>query len=1014
MSLRAAIVLAGLALFAGGAAAQTSATSAFTFSPADYSSDAGARGIVSDDFDNDGSPDFATANAGTNTVDVFMNREFTGGGFQVKRYAVGAGPFDITSADFNYDNYPDLVVAAADANEIDVLFGDVGGNFKAPMRIPVSGNPRGVAAGYLGVSGYSIVYSSYTSGTISFLDYDYSSGTFLRGITLNAGANPQGIVVGYLKPIGCGPDIAVANAGGSPITLLQRNCDGTFTRAELTAPVGSGGTNMNVLVAADFNKDNRLDLAAASTSASYVAIYLNSTTGLHWTANLGGGTVSSPRGIAAADLNLDGRQDLIVASRTSSSVTIFTAGNSASVFSTHQIVKSASGSRTVAAADFDGDGRVDLATGNEYASSGTVLWNRTPGRGGPGATAFELRAMPDNTADGWAAGGPFAVADFNHNGIPDIVVGDGLVLDATTPVKIDAGRQFPWVSSAIVGDFNDDGHNDFAQATYYYVSLDPWKLARSLDFMMGDGAGHFTLGTSLPFTALWGMVTADFNRDGHTDVVVLDNTGAGSFVRKVFLGRGDGTFAETDQTSRVYEYIRAAADFNGDGNVDLLVSDSSQQVRIYLGDGSGAFPSETTAPSVGYIYGLRAGDFNGDGVADLVASRSGNTLVTWLGRGDATFAAPVFSDLPWASYDLAVADFTGDGRPDVLTGEGTLAVGNGDGTFGTNRQINVSFVDAVIADIDRDGLPDLFIGTYYYTAMALYNRSAEQPNAAPIAKVWPHDMTVPFTSQFQEDGLTVTATKSYDPNLDPLSFTWLENEQVIATGDTLYVNMPAGTHTVTLVVRDNAGAEVRDTATITIQPYEEIVMHAGWNAGAAGSWIQQEDATAADSRTAWHPNANATKPAAPLANPTNYLELWFPADSSQDYKLWIRLKAQDNSPYNDSVFVQFDGAVNSSGAPVDQIGTTSALSVNLEECSGCGLSGWGWRDEAWGSRGAAGAQTLRFPRGKYGAWQRMRIQTREDGVMIDQIVLSSVKYKTTRPGAVKNDTTILWSTVPED
>ena len=291
---------------------------------------------------------------------------------------------------------------------------------------------------------------------------------------------------------------------------------------------------------------------------------------------------------------------MLVASRTSSSVTVFTAGNSASVFSTHQIVKSASGSRTVAAADFDGDGRVDLATGNEYASSGTVLWNRTPGRGRPGATAFELRAMPDITADWWAMGGPYAVADFNHNGIPDIVVGDGVVLDTTTPVKVDAGRQYPWVSSAIAGDFNDDGHNDFAQNTYYYVSLNPWTSARALDFMMGDGAGHFTLGTSLPFTNPRGMVTADFNRDGHTDVVVMDDSGAGSLVRKVFLGRGDGTFAETDQTSRPYEYLIAAADFNGDGNVDLLVWDSSQQVRIYLGDGSGAFPSESTAPGVGY------------------------------------------------------------------------------------------------------------------------------------------------------------------------------------------------------------------------------------------------------------------------------------------------------------------------------------------------------------------------------------------------------------------------------
>jgi hypothetical protein len=85
--------------------------------------------------------------------------------------------------------------------------------------------------------------------------------------------------------------------------------------------------------------------------------------------------------------------------------------------------------------------------------------------------------------------------------------------------------------------------------------------------------------------------------------------------------------------------------------------------------------------------------------------------------------------------------------------------------------------------------------------------------------------------------------------------------------------------------------------------------------------------------------------------------------------------------------------VDGSGAPAYQIGTTSALAVNLEECSGCGLSGWGWRDEAWGSKGAIGSVTLRFPTAANGQmWHRMRVQTREDGVMIDQIVLSAVKY----------------------
>ena len=424
----------------GSAAAQTTPANALTFSQSDYASDSGARGIVSGDFDRDGAPDFATVNSGTNTVDVFLNREFVGGGFSVRRYAVGAGPFDVAFADFNFDGYPDLVVAAADANEIDVLFGGPGGSFQTPIRLAAPGNPRGVATGYFGVSSsYSIVYSSYANGTVSLIDYDYTTGAFSNGVTLSAGTNPQGIVVGQFKPAGGYPDIVVANSGGSQMTVFYNN-SGIFTRTQLAAPSGQRGTHLNVLVAADFNKDGRLDLAAASTADNYVALWMNSSSGLRWTANFTGST-SSPRGIEAADLNVDGRPDLIVANRGSNSVTIFIAGASGTIFATPEIVASAAGSRAVAAADFDGDGRVDLVTGNEYARSATVLWNRTAAAGGPGAKAFTLKALPDVTPDPWVVSGPYAVADFNHNGIPDLVVGDGVVLDTTTAVTIDTGRE---------------------------------------------------------------------------------------------------------------------------------------------------------------------------------------------------------------------------------------------------------------------------------------------------------------------------------------------------------------------------------------------------------------------------------------------------------------------------------------------------------------------------------------------------------------------------------------------
>jgi hypothetical protein len=158
----------------------------------------------------------------------------------------------------------------------------------------------------------------------------------------------------------------------------------------------------------------------------------------------------------------------------------------------------------------------------------------------------------------------------------------------------------------------------------------------------------------------------------------------------------------------------------------------------------------------------------------------------------------------------------------------------------------------------------------------------------------------------------------------------------------------------------------------------------------------------------WHPNANAPKLGEALASPDDRMEMGFLADPTQEYKLWIRLKAEGDSWANDSVFVQFTGAQDASGRAVYEIGTTSALAVNLEECSNCGESGWGWEDDGWGAVNRNGV-VLRFPEG---GPQTIRIQTREDGVSIDQVVLSSAKYKVARPGAAKDDTVRLEHTGP--
>jgi hypothetical protein len=185
-------------------------------------------------------------------------------------------------------------------------------------------------------------------------------------------------------------------------------------------------------------------------------------------------------------------------------------------------------------------------------------------------------------------------------------------------------------------------------------------------------------------------------------------------------------------------------------------------------------------------------------------------------------------------------------------------------------------------------------------------------------------------------------------------------------------------------------------------PIEEIVLHAAAQAEITGGWTVMTDASAAGGARLQNPNLNAPKLTTPILDPPKSFELTFDADAGRAYRIWIRGKALKDSYNNDSVYIQFDGSVDAAGRPIWRTGTTSATSIVLEDCGGCGVKGWGWADNGYGLN--VFGPLVYFAQG---GPQRMRIQIREDGFGIDQVVLSAVAYKTTPPGSFKNDTTIL-------
>jgi hypothetical protein len=191
-------------------------------------------------------------------------------------------------------------------------------------------------------------------------------------------------------------------------------------------------------------------------------------------------------------------------------------------------------------------------------------------------------------------------------------------------------------------------------------------------------------------------------------------------------------------------------------------------------------------------------------------------------------------------------------------------------------------------------------------------------------------------------------------------------------------------------------------ATATTAGNDEILILASAVPTLAGAWRKVSDGTAAGGVRLYDPDAGAAKIVTPLAVPVNYFEVTFVADAGKPYRLWTRGLAERNTWTNDSVFVQFSDSVDDGGAATFRIGTTSATTVNLEDDNGAGVSGWGWQDNGWGT-GVLGP-TIRFATS---GLHTMRVQVREDGFSIDQIVLSARRYLTASPGALTNDTTIL-------
>ena len=400
----------------------------------------------------------------------------------------------------------------------------------------------------------------------------------------------------------------------------------------------------------------------------------------------------------------------------------------------------------VALFDFDNDGRLDL-----FVVNGAPLADPTPPKGIPQKTGPQYwNRLYHQKADGKfedvtekaglqgaGYGMGIAVGDYDNDGFEDVFVtayggnrlyhnnGDGTFTDVTAKAGVGGSG---WSTSAAWIDFDNDGLLDLIVLRYLewdfsdvwcgthqegyrsYCSPDVFKPIAPLVYH-NEGNGRFAevsqqIGISKPGRGL-GIAFADYDRDGHTDIFVAND----SMFEFLYHNKGDGTFEEValpagvavDGDGNTYAGMGVDfADYDNDGLPDLVVTDlGNQRYALYRNDGDGSFTYASLSSGLGAItqrlsgWGVRFMDYDNDGWKDLLVAQGHDLDNVELTTPNLRYREPLlllrntgksFVDvsresgsvfqIPWVGRGMAVGDIDNDGRLDavVTTNEGGIHV----------------------------------------------------------------------------------------------------------------------------------------------------------------------------------------------------------------------------------------------------------------------------------------------------------------------------------------------------